>query len=79
MIVPALPLPRFDTPDAILKYKLLNKNGFFLKYPSRLNPFLNKEMDQIVQRSIAYEPEKRYNNCQEFKSKLEWYLQKYLR
>jgi serine/threonine protein kinase len=29
MIVPALPLPKFDSSDAILKFKLLNKNGFF--------------------------------------------------
>jgi serine/threonine-protein kinase len=79
MIVPALPLPKFDSYDALLKYKLLNKTGFFLKNPSELNPFLNKEMDKIIENSIAYEPEKRYDNCQEIKSKLEWYCQKYLR
>jgi serine/threonine-protein kinase len=79
MMVPALPLPKFDSSDAILKYKLLNKKGFFIKNPSELNPFLSKEMDKIVQRAIAYEAENRYNNCQEFKSKLEWYRQTYLR
>jgi serine/threonine-protein kinase len=79
MIVPALPLPKFDSYDALLKYKLLNKTGFFLKNPSELNPFLNKEMDKIIENSIAYEPEKRYDNCQLIKSKLEWYCQKYLR
>jgi serine/threonine-protein kinase len=79
MMVPALPLPKFDSTDAILKYKLLNKNGFFLKNPSELNPFLSKEIDKIVERAIAYEAENRYSNCQEFKSKLEWYCQRYLR
>ena len=79
MLVPELPLPKFDSPDAILKYKLLNKNGFFKRKPSELNPFLSKEMDEIVGRAIRYEAENRYNNCQEFKSKLEWYRQTYLR
>lgn len=78
MIVPALPLPKFDSPDEILKYKLLNKNGFFLKNPSEINPLLKPEMDKIISKAVTYDPEKRYNNCQEFKSKLEWYLQKYL-
>ena len=78
MMVPTLPLPKFESSDAILKYKLLNKNGFFLKNPSELNPFLNKEMDKIVKRAIAYKAENRYDNCKEFKSKLEWYRQKYL-
>ena len=79
MLVTELPLPKFDSPDAILKYKLLNKNGFFLKKPSELNPFLNTEMDKIIEKSIAYEDTKRYANCQEFKSKLKLYKQKYLR
>ncbi len=79
MLVPELPLPKFDSVDAMLKYKLLNKNGFFKKKPSELNPFLSKEMDKIVGKAIKYEAEKRYDDCQEFKSKLEWYFQTYLR
>ena len=79
MMVPALPLPKFESSDAILKYKLLNRKGFFLKRPSELNHSLNKEMDRIVEQAIAYKAENRYDNCKEFKSKLEWYSQKYLR
>ena len=78
MLVPRLPLPRFDSYDALLKHKLLNRNGFFLKNPSDLNPFLNKEIDGIVKRAMAYESENRYNNCSQFKERLEWYQQKYL-
>ena len=78
MMVPVLPLPKFESSDAILKYKLLNKNGFCLKNPSELNPFVNKEMDKIVEQAIAYKAENRYDNCQEFKARLEWYSQKYL-
>ena len=79
MLVPELPLPKFDSADAMLKYKLLNKSSFFKKNPSELNPFLSEEMDKIVGRAIAYKPENRYTDSQEFKSKLEWYRQTYLR
>jgi serine/threonine protein kinase len=79
MLVPRLPLPKFKSYNALLKHKLLNKNGFFLKKPSELNPYLNQEMDRIVQKAMAYEPEKRFTNCKEFKSELEWYQQKYLK
>jgi serine/threonine-protein kinase len=78
MLVPELPLPKFDSSDALLKYKLLNKRGFFKEKPSELNPFLRKEMDKIVGRAIKYEADNRYNNCQEFKSELEGYHQTYL-
>jgi serine/threonine-protein kinase len=78
MLVPKLPLPEFDSSDALLKYKLLNKRGFFKEKPSELNPFLRKEMDKIVGRAIKYEADNRYNNCQEFKSELEGYHQTYL-
>ena len=78
MLVPNLPLPEFDSSDALLKYKLLNKKNFFKKKPSDLNPFLKNEMDRIVGRAIKYEAEKRYHNCQESKSELEGYHQTYL-
>jgi len=78
MLVPRLPLPKFNSREALLKHKLLNKNNFFLKTPSDLNPFLNKEMDRIVQHAMAYEPENRHSNCSEFKKMLEMYQQSYL-
>jgi serine/threonine-protein kinase len=78
LLVPALPLPRFESHDALLRYKLLNKNGFFQKKPSNLNPLLQGAIDAIVQRAMAYDPAKRFNDCQEFKKKLEWYQQQYL-
>lgn len=78
MLVPNLPLPKFNSTEALLEYKLLSKKGFFLKKPSELNPFLTKEMDKIACKAIRYEAENRYNNCQEFKSKLDWYYQRYL-
>ena len=78
MLVPKLPLPKFDSYEDLLKQKLLNQRGIFLKKPSELNPFLNTMMDQIVLKAMAYEPEKRYENCCELKKALEEYQKKYL-
>jgi len=78
MLVPKLPLPKFGSYEDLLKQKLLNKRGIFLKKPSELNPFLNMMMDQIVLKAIAYEPEKRFVNCCELKNTLEEYQKKYL-
>ena len=73
MLAPKLPLPKFDSYDDLLKQKLLNKRGIFLKNPSQINPHLNKVMDDIVLKAIAYEPEKRFVNCREFKNVIELY------
>ena len=78
MLSPALPLPKFDSFEDLLKYKLLNKNGFFLKKPSELNPNINENMDYIVHNAVAYEPEKRFNSCAEFKNALQEYQNRYL-
>ena len=78
MLVPKLPLPKFGSYEDLLKQKLLNKRGIFLKKPSEINPFLNMMMDQIVLKAIAYEPEKRFVNCCELKNTLEEYQKKYL-
>jgi serine/threonine-protein kinase len=78
LLVPALPLPRFESHDALLRHKLMNKKGFFQKKPSDLNPLLRGEIDAIVQQAMAYDPAKRFNDCREFKKRLEWYQQQYL-
>ena len=77
MLVPSLPIPKFESYEDLLKHKLLNKNGFFLKRPSELNPFLDKRMDHIVQKAIAYEPEKRFSDCLEFKNAIQDYQKIY--
>ena len=77
MLVPALPLPKFKSYADLLKFKLLNKNGFFLKKPSELNPFLDKRMDHIVQKAIAYEPDKRFSASLEFKNAIQDYQKIY--
>ena len=76
-LVPKLPLPKFESYEELLKHKLLNKNGFFLKKPSDLNPFIDKRMDHIIQSAIAYESEKRFESCNEFKRALQDYQKMY--
>ena len=78
MLVPKLPIPKFNSYDALLKHKVINKDEFFLKQPSELNPFLSKEMDRIVQKATAFLPEERYNNCNVFKEALEQYQRRCL-
>ncbi len=46
MLVPKLPLPKFESYEDLLKQKLLNKKGIFIAKPSELNPFLNMMMDR---------------------------------
>ena len=78
MIVPELPLPKYDSKLSLLKQKLINKKGIFLKRPSELNPQLNQEMDSIIQKATAYDPEERYATCRDFKNYLERYQEQYL-
>ena len=74
MMTLSLPLPQFKSKAALLKHKLLAKNGFFKKMPSELNPHLNSEMDRIVEKATAFDRNHRYDTCQEFKQDLEEYL-----
>lgn len=78
MLTSKLPLPKFESYEALLELKLLSKNGIFLKKPSEMNPFLNKNMDEIILKAIAYKPLNRYENCNEFKNALEEYDKKYV-
>ena len=78
MLVPFLPLPDFDSYESLLEHKLLNKAGIFQQEPSDLNPTLDKDMDKIVRRATAYEPEQRYATCQEFLKDIQWYQRRLL-
>ena len=78
MLVPVLPLPEFDSYESLLEQKLLNKAGIFQQEPSDLNPTLEKDMDKIVRRATAYDPEQRYATCQEFLKDIKWYQRRLL-
>ncbi len=75
MIVTELPLPAFKSKPALLKHKLLKKEGLFLKKPSEINLALSEDMDRIIQKALAHDPAQRYAACEEFKKDLEDYRQ----
>ncbi len=73
MLVAELPIPKFESYKALLEYKLLNEEGFFLLQPSEINPVLGKDMDKIIKKATAYKPENRYATCSEFIKDLQGY------
>ena len=78
LLVPALPLPKSASVLAFLKLKVVNKEGIFLQKPSELNSQLNEEMDRIIAKATAYDPDERYATAGDFKNALEWYHKRYL-
>ena len=74
MLVERLPLPRLKTTISLLKLKVKNKDGIFVKKPSELNSLLHEDMDRIIFKATQYDPEKRYQTGREFIKDLEMYL-----
>ncbi len=66
MLVSRLPLPKYSTAMELLKMRLKLKERLFQKKPSEMNPMLTREMDDIVFKAIAHDPENRYATCREF-------------
>ncbi len=73
MIVEKLPIPNYDSLKSLLKHKLKEKTGIFLKMPSQLNSDLNENMDHIIQKAIANDPAHRYASSDEFIKALKLY------
>jgi serine/threonine protein kinase len=78
MLVPALPLGAYQSHESLLEDKLLNKEGIFRQKPSELNRTLDRDMDKIIRRATAYEPEQRYTTCKDFIKDLKWYKRRFL-
>lgn len=79
MLVATLPVPRCRSVGELFKLRLQLKERFFQKRPSELNPMLTKEMDGIVFKALAHDPERRYATCGEFRDALEGYRAHQLR
>jgi serine/threonine-protein kinase len=76
------PEPLFSEVNSIqelLTRKVEQKNGLFVKKISEMNPKLNAEIDRIVSKALAFEPETRYATCSEFRDHLKRYSEQYLR
>jgi len=79
MLVPNLPLPPYLTQEELFRLKFQVEEHLFQKAPSRLNPKLHWEIDEIVLKAILPEPEKRYATCAEFLEALTGYEKRRLR
>ena len=79
MIVPELPLPIADSAMALVRQKIELKGGFFQELPSQLNHVLRKEIDTIVNKATAYNPDHRYESCREFVKSLQSYEDNYVK
>ena len=77
-VVHQLPLPEYDSLISLLRQKQKNKQGIFQKTPSQLNAALNRDMDRIVAKAVAYSPEDRFTDCAAFAKTLKWYRRRYL-
>ena len=77
-VVHQLPLPEYDSLISLLRQKQKNKQGIFQKTPSQLNAALNRDMDRIVAKALAYSPEDRFTDCAAFAKTLKWYRRRYL-
>ena len=79
MLVSRLPLPKYSTAMELLKMRLKLKERLFQKKPSEINPMLTREMDDIVFKAIAHDPENRYATCREFLEAIEDYRDHHLK
>jgi serine/threonine-protein kinase len=77
MLATRLPLPDYDNSIDLMKMKILLKDRIFQKKPSELNPGIDSEMDAIILKAAACEPESRYGSCREFTADLKHYLERH--
>lgn len=73
MVLPKLPMPPSVTWEGLLKIKFQVEHHLFQKPPSRINPLLHSEVDQILLRALSPDPEKRYPSCTDFLEALKGY------
>jgi serine/threonine protein kinase len=78
MVVEKLPFVRYPSMMALLAHKRKDPKGIFLKKPSQLNGHLHESLDRIIDKAMAYDPEKRFSKCSELIRALKWYRKNHL-
>lgn len=78
MLTPPPLFPGINSAEEIIKAKVERRDKLFDKKPSERNPELNREMDRILSRALAFDPESRYATCHEFREELEQYSKRYI-
>jgi serine/threonine-protein kinase len=71
-------LPIHNEPVAdLIKRKKTDPDSFFTARPSEINPSINRDLEAIIYKAIATDPDKRFADCLEFKTVLEAYVRHY--
>ncbi|HTP63855.1 MAG TPA: serine/threonine-protein kinase [Geobacteraceae bacterium] len=58
----------------LVKRKKTGPDTFFTARPSEINSSINSELEAIIDKAIATNPDKRFADCMEFKTELEAYV-----
>lgn len=73
LLVSRLPLPLHKTKRELMKKKLILKDAFLQKKPSEVNPAVDSELDEIVEKATAFRAADRFATCNDFMRRLEDY------
>jgi serine/threonine-protein kinase len=65
-----------ESPVDMIKRKRTEPDTFFTARPSEINPSIDSDLEAIIYKAIAAQPENRFANCLEFKTALEAYVRK---
>ncbi len=77
MLTPVPLFPGISSSSELLRTKLERNSDLFAKMPSEMNSKLNKQIDRILLKALASDPENRYGTCREFRVMLEQYFKRY--
>ena len=78
MLAPTPLFPEIHSAREFIKMKIGLKDKLYVKKPSEVNPELNKKIDPVILKALAFKPENRYATCREFREQLEQYSKHYL-
>lgn len=74
LLVPSLPFPKVKSAVDLMREKVKRKEGVFVRSLVDLNPQLDERFNAMIQKTIAYHPDNRYQSCGELKREMEDYL-----
>ena len=77
MLTPIPLFPEFDSSNELLRAKLEREDNLFTRMPSEMNSSLDKQIDSVLHKALASDPENRYRTCREFYKNLEQYTEQY--
>jgi serine/threonine-protein kinase len=65
-----------ETPADMIKRKVTSPDTFFTARPSEINPLINRDLEAIILKATTGSPDRRFADCLEFKTALEFYVRK---